>query len=520
MICRSRCYFREDLQAIHPKFIGNSSEIHRCLFQCAGEVKVTRRNTMLLELAKTSRSTLNRQLSSNLREQAGRSVTRLQKQDEASEILIGILPDLGKQEGESLSLASEATRHERITTLRATEEHTKGAAVDVAKRLRPTKTETNIPGITTVEHDLSRLHNEQVDSSWLTNMVKLTATPSMINKLRQSKQVSFVVPNFNTQLPRPVRPTEEDLKTVHPQEEEVEREHTWGIDYLKIPQLWDQGLTGENIVIGHLDSGIEGFHPDLEGKIEGFVLADPRGQMMASEPFDSDEHGTHTAGTLVGGNTSGTSIGVAPKAKLVSALVLMRGSGTVYQVIKGTEWAISQGAKILNLSLGGAGYNATYEWLVSQVVQAEIFPVCSVGNDGVAVTGSPGNASLACGVGAIDHDGQVAEFSGGSSVSWFGPSGQLIQVHKPDLVAPGMAIRSSLPQGRWDYLNGTSMAAPHVAGIVALLMQAKPLASLSELVQAIYSSVKHPNINVPSPRDSRYGLGIIDPLGALARLTP
>jgi len=217
----------------------------------------------------------------------------------------------------------------------ADEGHTKQVAVDVARRLRPTKTETNILGITTVEHDLSRLQNEQVESSWLTNMVKLTATPSMINKLRQSKQVAFMVPNFDTQLPRPVRLTEEDLKPVHPQEED-EREHTWGIDYLKIPQLWDQGLTGENIVIGHLDSGVEGSHPDLEGKVEEFVLADPRGQMMRSDSFDSDSHGTHTAGTLVGGNTSGTSIGVAPKAKLVSALVLMRGSGTVYQVILAT----------------------------------------------------------------------------------------------------------------------------------------------------------------------------------------
>ena len=114
---------------------------------------------MLLELARTSRSTLNRQLSSNLREQAYRSVTRLQKQDEASEILLGVLPDLSKQEDESLGLASDASIHERLTTLQASEEHTKEVAVDVARRLRPTKTETNITGITTVEHDLSRLHN-------------------------------------------------------------------------------------------------------------------------------------------------------------------------------------------------------------------------------------------------------------------------------------------------------------------------------------------------------------------------
>ncbi len=217
--------------------------------------------------------------------------------------------------------------------------------------------------------------------------------------------------------------------------------------------------------------------------------------------------------------SSGVAIGVAPKAKLASALVLMRGSGTVWQTIKGMEWAVSQKVKILNMSLGGIGYSQSsfYEYALARVVAMGIFPACSVGNDGLAVTGSPGNIGSACGIGAINRAGEVADFSGGGSISWYNSLGQLMQIHKPDVVAPGTAIFSALPQGRWDYLNGTSMAAPHVSGVAALLIQAKPSAPLAELLQVIYDTAKHPS-SAEARRDSRFGRGIIDPVRALERL--
>jgi subtilisin family serine protease len=182
------------------------------------------------------------------------------------------------------------------------------------------------------------------------------------------------------------------------------------------------------------------------------------------------------------------------------------------------EWAISKKVRILNLSLGGMGYNSAYEYALTRIVAAGIFPACSVGNDGLAATGSPGNLASAVGVGAIDSNGEVASFSGGGSIRWHNNLSQLIEVHKPDIVAPGVAVLSTLPQGRWGELNGTSMAAPHVAGVVALLIQAKPNAPLPALLDAIYSTAKHPSAS-QGGFDSHYGRGVIDPLGALERLT-
>jgi subtilisin family serine protease len=181
------------------------------------------------------------------------------------------------------------------------------------------------------------------------------------------------------------------------------------------------------------------------------------------------------------------------------------------------EWVISHKVRILNLSLGGTGYERLYEYAISRVAATGILPVCSVGNDGLAVTGSPGNLALACGVGAIGPDRNIPIFSGGGSISWHNSLGQLLEVHKPDVVAPGVGVYSSLPQGRWGEMNGTSMAAPHLAGVASLLIQAKPEAPLSKLMEAIYKTAKHPHA-ASGKSDSRLGRGWLDPLRALEYL--
>ena len=454
-------------------------------------------------------------LAEYLRSQFAPAISQLQRKEEASEVLVGFTPDLSEQEQEQLASESDASIHQRTEALYSVQSRVDQIALNVLGRVQPNKTEANLPGVARVEQDLSQLEEHKVDSSWLTNIVRLTATPSMIGKLNKSKSVAFVLPNFEVKLPASVEITEADVKQV--QEQQKTQKLTWGLDYLKIPDLWNQGLTGENVLIGHLDTGVEAFHPDLQGKVKEFALFDPRGQLIKCDPFDSGSHGTHTAGTIVGGDASGIAIGVAPKAKLVSALVLMRGSGTIWQIIKGMEWAVSRNVRILNLSLGGIGYNSAYEYAVTRIVATGILPVCSVGNDGLAATGSPGNLGLACGVGAVGSNGEPASFSGGGSISWYNQVGQLIEVHKPDIVAPGVAIFSSLPQGRWGEMNGTSMAAPHLAGVAALLIQAKPTAPLSDLLQALYSTANHPKA-LNGRADSRFGRGILDPVAAVKRL--
>ena len=107
------------------------------------------------------------------------------------------------------------------------------------------------------------------------------------------------------------------------------REAAWGLEHIDIPQVWKQGLTGEGVSVGHLDTGIDPKHPDLEGRISAWEAFDQFGHELTGTPrYDSGFHGTHTAGTIAGGAGSGVSVGVAPGARLVSALVLPQGNGT------------------------------------------------------------------------------------------------------------------------------------------------------------------------------------------------
>ncbi len=443
------------------------------------------------------------------------AVEQLLRKEHASEVLVGFVPDLSLKDQEQLLSLSETSVEEKTSALRSAQDSIKERAIDSIGQARPAKNESNLPGFGNVEQVLSELEENIVDASWLTSMVRITATPSMIRKLTRAKEVAFVAPNQETGLPSPVEVKQTDLKAVRKQEQA--RNRTWGIELLQLHKLWEQGITGRGVLVGHLDTGVDASHPDLQGKVREFALFDPRGRQVECSPFDSAQHGTHTAGTIVGDAKSGIAIGAAPDAELASGLVLMGGKGTVWQIIKGMEWAVSQKVRVLNMSLGGTGYNALYEYALARVVALGVFTACSIGNDGLSVTGSPGNLGIACGVGAIDHARLVADFSGGGSISHYNPLGQLMEIHKPDLVAPGVAILSSLPEGTWDYRSGTSMAAPHVSGVAALLIQARPSAPLTDIVNAIYSTARHPGSS-DKRRDSRFGRGLIDPSGALEEI--
>jgi subtilisin len=261
---------------------------------------------------------------------------------------------------------------------------------------------------------------------------------------------------------------------------------SWGVKMLGVPRLWKQGLSGKGVRVAHLDTGVTGTHPALDGAIAEFAEFDPLGQLIVHpQPFDSGEHGTHTAGIIAGRPVNDRSIGMAPGASLISGIVI-EGGDLVARVLAGVDWAIDKQARVLNLSLGFPGYWAEFVPLIKVIRSKGLLPVFAVGNEGPGTSRSPGNYPQALSVGAVDTKGEVLQDS--SSQKFDRTDDPIV----PDLVAPGLDIITADVEGAFVSDNGTSMAAPHVSGLAALLWEAKPAATLDEIEAAIYASCQRP----------------------------
>ncbi len=258
---------------------------------------------------------------------------------------------------------------------------------------------------------------------------------------------------------------------------------TWGIQALGVPDLWDQGYTGEGVLVGHLDTGVDGDHPALKGAIAAFAEFDVLGREVqpSPPPHDTEDHGTHTAATIAGRAVQGRRVGVAPGAALASAIVI-EGGDVIARVLGGMDWAVGKGVRILNMSLGFRGWWEDFLPLTRILRAKNILPVFAVGNEGPGTSRSPGNYWQALSVGAIDEHREVAYFS--SSQRFKRKKDPIV----PDVVAPGVDVVSARPGGGYQAMDGSSMATPHIAGLAALLWQAKPKATVAQIERAIFAS--------------------------------
>ena len=265
------------------------------------------------------------------------------------------------------------------------------------------------------------------------------------------------------------------------------------------PQAWQQyGTTGKNVVVAVLDDGAFEQHPDLQPKLVGRFDAPaaasplPRSPVEPLAPAGEEGHGTHVAGTIVGegGESDGVYRGVAPDAKFVNVKVFSGPNQTTSElVLRGLDWTLDNmkplRVRVASLSLGGRPSDGTdaLSRAVDVAVDKGLIVVTAVGNAGpnAKTVTSPGAAEKSITVGAVDKQKRVASFSSR------GPT--LDGRVKPDLVAPGVGIVSTVPPvstgafngflggGRnafYGPLSGSSMATPHVAGAVALMLEADP----------------------------------------------
>ncbi len=255
------------------------------------------------------------------------------------------------------------------------------------------------------------------------------------------------------------------------------------------------GVTGAGVKVAVIDTGIDYTHPDLGGcfgaacrVIGGYDFVN-----LDSDPRDDQGHGTHVAGIIA---ANGTLKGVAPGATLLAYKVLDAfGSGYTSDVIAGLEQAVLDGADVANLSLGGGGSPSDPgSQALDNATAAGMLSVVAAGNSGYSyqTIQSPGVARTALTVGATDKSWQMADFS---SRGYVLDGDQFVM--KPEVVAPGVDIRSTVPTTGvhgdptgYKILSGTSMATPHVAGSAALLLQWNAAQSPAELKQRLSASAR------------------------------
>jgi subtilisin family serine protease len=259
------------------------------------------------------------------------------------------------------------------------------------------------------------------------------------------------------------------------------------------PAAWSAGYEGDGVTVAVIDSGVDATHPDLNGKIliENNFTTETGG--------DKFGHGTHVASIIAGTGaaSSGKYRGVAPHAQLISAKVCTTKGCFTSDVVAGMQWAVAeQGAKIVNMSIGGLDYEGVdpLESAINTLsAQYGTLFVVAAGNDGpnAKTMGSPGTTDAALAVGAVNRMDQIAPFSSR------GP--RLDGALKPDITAPGVGIVAARAAGTsigspvgasYVAASGTSMAAPHVAGAAALLSQLHPEWTGEQLKAVLMGSAK------------------------------
>lgn len=328
----------------------------------------------------------------------------------------------------------------------------------------------------------------------------------------------------------------------------------WNIALVRADQVWNNlGVSGAGAVVAGFDTGVTFRHPALVRQYRGYqgnnqfnhnynwfepdslLYSDGNlGPSVSSEPRDCDNHGTHTMGTSVGsGEGSGNAVGMAPGAQWIAVpgICYNTMSGGIRDDIGGLkafQWLLcptdltgdlatadcSKAPDVVNNSWGSANpVNEVLRPAIQALRAANIAPVFAAGNPdaGAGSIGTPANAPEAITVGATDGNDQVASFSGRGPSFYAGEQ-------KPELSAPGVAVKSTVGNSSYTTASGTSMAAPHVTGLIALMVSADLRDgvrdfSVDELERFMtYTAV---DLGTPGP-DNDYGFGRIDAFAAVS----
>lgn len=407
------------------------------------------------------------------------------------------------------------------------------------------------------------LDSEKVSyySLYIVNAIFTKVRLSVLENIAKMPEVSFIQPNPPVEVESSAWEHEESRRGLNGVE--------WGISMIRADEVWAMGFKGQGVVIGGQDTGYEWDHPALKKKYRGWDEAtqavshdyhwhdaihsisplnndsvsvpenNPCG-LDSPVPCDDNNHGTHTMGTMVGEDGE-NQIGVAPGARWIACRNMERGYGSPFTYLECFQWLLAptdlndehpdptKAPHVINNSWycpQQEGCNpdnfAVLKNAVSNLKLAGVVVVVSAGNSGPAcssIKAPPGIFDNSFSIGATQPNDTIAGFSSRGPVLVDG-SMRL----KPDVSAPGVGVRSSIRFGAYASFSGTSMAGPHVAGLVALIISARPdLAGQVETIEEIIRQTAVPktteqdcgNIDGDSVPNNTYGFGRVDALAAV-----
>jgi len=275
----------------------------------------------------------------------------------------------------------------------------------------------------------------------------------------------------------------------------------WGILQIKADSVW-LVTTADRVKVAVIDSGIDLSHPDLIDNIKGgYNTINPK-----KSANDDYGHGTHVAGIIAAENNSIGVVGVGPQIDLYAVKVLnSQGSGYVSDVIEGLDWSMKNGMQIINMSFGMPTDSQSLHDAISLVNQSGIVQIASAGNSYGGSVSYPAAYPEVISVSATDSSNQIAPFSSKGKV---------------DLSAPGVSIFSTYKGSTYQTMNGTSMAAPHVTGVAALLLSVPSkcdlnydgLVSPAEIKQRLENTAVDLGV---SGKDGIFGAGLVNAYSAI-----
>ncbi|OQY29267.1 MAG: hypothetical protein B6244_04600 [Candidatus Cloacimonetes bacterium 4572_55] len=399
-------------------------------------------------------------------------------------------------------------------------------ATVTALRQKSETTQSDLLSYLGLEEQLGDVASYQ--SMWIGNYVILTAKPEIISRVAAREDVEKVYYDAPLSLIRPIRSTDSEP----PESRSVES----GLREINAHLLWQEGITGQGRLVSNFDTGVDGSHPALSQKWRGnngappaFCWFDPANG--TSSPQDFGQHGTHTMGTILGSSAAtGDTVGVAFGAQWIAVAGVDYGD-IISDGIQAFQWiadpdgnpeTMNDVPDVINNSWGlppSGSYPDCYDGFNDVIDGAEaagVVVIFAAGNEGPSPSTlrSPGNRIASdvsvFSVGALQPGSvQIAGFSSRGPTQCSLSPGQPDSLRiKPEIAARGDDVRSTVPGGGYEGgWSGTSMAAPHVAGAVALLRQISPNASPEEIKRALIESAVDLGT---TGNDNTYGYGRID----------